>query len=294
MKKVLIILMVVLFCVSGCGSSTKQENAAMDSAGSAPAPTAPEAQYDMGYAGERGMEEDGTLEMQLGDRKITLNAEVRIRVEDIEGVCEKIKDKTLELKGYLNDYSVRTNENNAHADISLKVPSAHYQELLDFIIKQGKSDYKREYTNDVTTQYIDLEARVKVLRAEEESLLNLLNKAEAIEDILKIKAQITSTRQERESLEGQFRALSHSVEYATINVSLYKPHTSDASVNVENLNILSRSWSGLIYGVNSLTSKVGNVIVMFFTVLPTLILIALLIFAFIYFRRIRRRKGNDD
>lgn len=289
MKKMLIFLVLVLFCVSGCGSSAKQNAGMEDTAASAP-----EAQYSMENTTVKGSDGNGSSEVQLQDRKIIQNAEVRLRVEDIEGVCENIKDKTIELKGYLNDYSVHTNENNANADISLKVPGANYQVLLDFIVKQGKSDFKREYTNDVTTQYIDLDARVKVLRAEEESLLNLLNKAEKIEDILKIKAQITSTRQERESLEGQFKALSNSIEYATINVSLYKPRNSDANVNVENLNIFSRSWSGLIYGFNSLTAKVGNVIVFFFTALPTLIILALIILAFLFIKKRRNRKDNDS
>ncbi|MEL7564865.1 MAG: DUF4349 domain-containing protein [Dehalobacterium sp.] len=289
MKKALILLIVVLFTISGCGSSTKQNAAREDSVASAPA----EAQYSMAYGTVKDAEGNGSAEVQLQDRKIIQNAEVRLRVEDIEGVCEKIKNKTIELKGYLNDYSVHTNENNANADISLKVPGSNYQALLDFIVEQGKADFKREYTNDVTTQYIDLDARVKVLRAEEESLIKLLDRAEKIEDILKIKAQVTSTRQERESLEGQFKALSNSIEYATINISLYKPRNSDANVNVENLNIFSRSLSALIFGFNALTAKVGNVIVFFFTALPTIILIALMIFAFIYIRKIRRRKGND-
>jgi hypothetical protein len=288
-KKVLILFLLVIFCVSGCGSSSSKDAASVESQQNA----APAGQDGMSQsiAGDLSESEVGASAAQLTDRKIILNAEVRIRVEDIEGVCEKIKDKTMELKGYLNDYSVHTNEYNANADISLKVPSPNYQEMLDFVIEQGKSDYKREYTNDVTTQYIDLEARMKVLRAEEESLLNLLNQAKTVEEILKIRTQITSTRQERESLEGQFKALSNSVEYATINVSIYKPRNSDANVNMENLNIFSRSWSGLIYGLNSLTAKVGNIIVFFFTALPTLILLGIIVFAVIYIKR--RRKHKD-
>ena len=293
MKKIFMLIVLILFCISGCGSSTKDESVAESMANSVTGAEAPVAQDAMADFTEKEMAGVGTPEVPQADRKIIQNAEIRLRVEDIEGVCEKIKNKTLELKGYLNDYSVHTNEHNANANLSLKVPGAHYQELLEFILEQGKSDYKREYTNDVTSHYIDLDSRVKVLRAEEESLLNLLSKAEAIEDILKIRAQITSTRQERESLEGQFKALQNSVEYATVNVSLYKPRNSDANVNVENLNIFSRSWSGLIYGINSLMEKVGNVIVFFFTTLPTLILLAAIIAVLYYIIKKRRNKKGD-
>lgn len=288
MKKILILLVVLLVCLTGCGSSSHQatqDSRAMDSAGSAPE----EAQYNKAIAAEQDI-----LEAGIEERKIIHNAEVRLRVNDIEGSCEKIKNRTIELKGYLQNYAVHTNENNASADIALKIPSVNYQTLLEFIVEQGKSDYKREYTDDVTTQYIDLDARVKVLKAEEESLLNILNKAEKIDDILKVKAQITSTRQERESLEGQLKALNSSIEYATINVNLYQPQNSDVNVNVENLNIFSQSGRALIYGFNFLTAGLGNIIVFFFTILPTLVLLGLIIFAFVYIKRRKSRKNNSE
>nr|WP_276538517.1 DUF4349 domain-containing protein [Dehalobacterium formicoaceticum] len=233
-------------------------------------------------------------QITLQDRKIIYTVEVNLRVDDIEGIGEKIKNKTMELQGFLADYAVHINENTANANMSLKVPSKNYQALLDFVVQQGKPDYKREYTNDVTTQYVDLDARVTVLRAEEESLLNLLNQADKVEDILKVRAQITSTRQERESLEGQLKALKNDIEYATIQVNLYKPRNSDANINMENLNIFSRSWSGFIYGFNSLLAKTGNVVVFFFTALPTLALIALVIFGLVWIKKRINNKGKDS
>ena len=141
---------------------------------------------------------------------------------------------------------------------------------------------------------MDLEARVRVLKAEEESLTMLLGKAQTLEDILKVRAQITITRQERESLEGQFRALQQNVAYATVKASLYSPKKSDENLKVENLNIFSRSFRGFLYGVNGLMAQTGNFIVAFFTVLPGLTVLTLLIFLLIWLKKKwKNRKSRD-
>lgn len=287
MKKIIILLAVVMLIIAGCGSSQKSESAvAGDSASVGTANSqAPEMQQDAAVSKAVNVP-------QNAERKIIKNAEVRLRVDDIAGAAEKIKDKTNELKGYPNDFSVFSEGSNANATLSLRVPAASYGTLLDFIVQQGKPDYKREYTNDVTLQYVDLDAKVKVLRAEEESLLNLLGRAQNVDDILKIREQITSTREQRESLEGQLKSLSQSVEYATIDVTLMKPANSASAVNMENLNIFSRSGRAFVYGLNFMTARLGDLIVFIFTLLPTLALLGLIIAGALYLRR-RRKKGEE-
>ncbi|MGI6679306.1 MAG: DUF4349 domain-containing protein [Dehalobacterium sp.] len=286
-KKVSMILILLLLLLFGCGSNTKDE-AAMDFSGGDAAP----AEEQMANEVLDGIE-NKEIQVAIQDRKIIYTAEINLRVNDIEEIGEKIKNKTIELKGFMADYAMRINEYTANADMTLKIPSNNYQTLLSFVAQQGKHDYKREYTNDVTTKYVDLDARVTVLRAEEASLLNLLNKADKVEDILKVRAQITATRQERESLEGQLKALENDIEYATIHVSLYKPRSSDTNINMENLNVFSRSWKGFIYGFNSLLAKSGNVVVFFFTALPSLILVALVVLGLVWLKKRKNKKGND-
>ncbi|ATW24296.1 DUF4349 domain-containing protein [Candidatus Formimonas warabiya] len=285
MKKALVLFVLILFCVSGCGSinqSAKENSGRVENSSSVA--------YDEALTPEAGenSERNNTSEVKNLERKIIQNAEIKLRVEDLDAVCDRIKNKTIELEGYPNDYTVVTNENQSNASLSLKVPSTNYAQLLDFIVKQGKADFKREYTNDVTLEYIDLDARVKVLKTEEDSLLTILNKAEKIDDILKIKAQITATRQERESLEGQLKALHNSIEYATILVTLYQPANSEINVNVENLNIFSRCGRALVYGFNSLTGAIGSVMVWFFTALPALALLTLILLGVLLVRKNRK------
>lgn len=291
MKKVLLLLLLLVFCVCGCGRSTSvsdQKSSVSDGGTVATEEAMAPQESDASYG-------DNTVPNDVIslDRKIIQNAEVKLRVNDISGVSEKITKKVKELKGYPSDYAIYSEGQNANASLMIRVPSANYEQLLSFILQLGKVDFKREYTNDVTAQYVDLDARVKVLRTEEDSLLAILGKAEKIDDILKIKAQITATRQERESLEGQLKALNSSIEYATINVTLYQPENSETTVNVENLNIFSRSFSALIFGFNALTAQMGNIIVFVFSILPTLAMLSLLLWGILWLRN-RRQKTKDQ
>ena len=291
MKRILMLwLLLLIVCLTGCGrSASVSDQKATVSESSAPMTDAapPAAPEPAGTVSSSGSPDVISL-----DRKIVQNAEIKLQVSDIAGVSEKITSKTAALKGYPSDYTIYAEGKNANATLLIRVPSANYTELLNYIVKLGKVDFKREYTNDVTAQYVDLDARVKVLRTEEDSLLAILAKAEKIDDILKIKAQITATRQERESLEGQLKALNSSIAYATISVTLYQPENSETAVNVENLNIFSRSFSALIFGFNALTAQLGSVIVFIFTILPTLALLSLLLWVIVWLRN-RRQKNKE-
>jgi len=287
MKKIIFIIGLVLLLAAGCGKSAEesvsQDASVQGNGGSFPVEESMAPPAD----GER--DDDFTKDMVSADRKIIQNAEIRLRVDDIAGVSEKIKNKTTDLQGYPSDMAVYADGRNANASMVLRVPRAGYPQLLSFISSLGHVDYKREYTNDVTAQYVDLDARVKVLRTEEDSLLAILAKAEKIEDILKVKAQITATRQERESLEAQLQAMRSSVEYATVSVDLYQPANSEAAVNLENLNVFSRSYRAFISGFNALTGQLANLVVFFFAALPGLLLLALIVFAVV---RLRKGRGK--
>lgn len=286
MKKIVFIIGLVMLLAVGCGKSAEtegQNSGVQDNGGSMPVEEA------MAPAADAERDGDFSKDMVSAERKIIQNAEVRLRVDDIAGSSEKIKNKTAELQGYPSDMAVYTDGQNANASMVLRVPRTGYPQLLSFISTLGHVDYKREYTNDVTSQYVDLDARVKVLRTEEDSLLAILAKAEKIEDILKVKAQITATRQERESLQAQLQAMQSSVEYATVSVDLYQPANSEAAVNLDNLNVFSRSYRAFISGLNALTGQLANLLVFFFAALPGLLLLALILFAVL---RLRKRRGK--
>ncbi|MGB9887774.1 MAG: DUF4349 domain-containing protein [Moorellales bacterium] len=80
----------------------------------------------------------------------------------------------------------------------------------------GEVKTQRVYSEDVTEDYIDLEARVKTLTAQKERLTELLERARTVEDILKVEKKLERVRAERESLSGKLNYLRHRVTYARV------------------------------------------------------------------------------
>ncbi len=78
-------------------------------------------------------------------------------------------------------------------------------------------------SEDVTEEYYDSEARLKVLKAKEDRLLNLMNKANNITDIISIENELGQTRSEIEVLTGRLKYLSNATDYSLVNIKLQQP-----------------------------------------------------------------------
>ncbi len=105
--------------------------------------------------------------------------------------------------------------------VTVKVPVAKFNEAID-AIKQLADEVQNltVTTNDATEQYIDLTARIKNMRAEEEQYQNILKQAAKIEDILQVTERLSNVRGRIEQAEGQLKYLSGQVDMSTITVNL--------------------------------------------------------------------------
>jgi hypothetical protein len=107
--------------------------------------------------------------------------------------------------------------------MTLRVPAdpATYQATLDRL--RGLAERvvdEQAQAQDVTEEYVDLDARLRTLRASEESLLALLGKATRVEDILQIQRELTNVRSQIEQIQGRKQALERRADMATINVTI--------------------------------------------------------------------------
>jgi hypothetical protein len=75
-------------------------------------------------------------------------------------------------------------------------------------------------STDVTTEAIDIEARLKVLRAEEQSLTRLLDEAKSVTQVAEVRKVLTETRQQIESLEARYKYLSRQADLSTARIVL--------------------------------------------------------------------------
>lgn len=162
---------------------------------------------------------------QAQERLVIENADLTIVVKDPKARMKEINDLAKELGGYVvssNLYQdTSTGKEVPQANIVIRVASEKLDEALAKI-KEGAVDVPHENRSgqDVTSQYVDLQAQLKAKQAAEKKLLEIMDQATRAEDVLAIYLQVQSVQTEIEQLKGQIKYLEESAALSAISVQL--------------------------------------------------------------------------
>jgi hypothetical protein len=108
--------------------------------------------------------------------------------------------------------------------------------------------------------------------------LSVLDKADTVEDILRVEKELERVRGELESLTGEFRYLRDQVDYSTIQVYLRETPTASPVITGSGLRgVWQRGVEGLVNTVNVMFTGIGNMLVYLITILPFLAVLLLII-----------------
>ncbi|MCL6581900.1 MAG: DUF4349 domain-containing protein [Firmicutes bacterium] len=202
------------------GGSVGQESAADKAGSTAGGPGAGGTAVGPGYGGSSPSASSGTGGGAPG-RKYILSAWLTLECPDVDEARARAVVVVETAGGFAESWNYWKDERGKMvASLVLRVPSSSLSTVLEQIRVLGQVLGEQAYRQDVTSQYVDLEARVKNLRMQEQSLLGLLGRAESLADIFAIQSELARVRSEIESNESQLRLLAEQVELSTINLSL--------------------------------------------------------------------------
>lgn len=111
----------------------------------------------------------------------------------------------------------------------------------------SRFDRKEIRVLDVTTEYLDIAARLKTKKELENRYLELLQKAQTVPELLEVEKQLGELRAEIESTEGRLNYLQHQVTYATLTVTFYKNIPYQTTFGHKFDNGLRNGWNNLIW-----------------------------------------------
>ena len=166
---------------------------------------------------------DASFTLQTNQRRIISNASVSIEVETVEAAIDQVRSIAEGLGGLVEHLSSFGSDGNQQANMTLRVPQDQFFTAVDRIEELGKVRARNLGSEDVSEQFIDLEARLKSSLREEESLLSLLERANQISETLSIERELSRIRADIERVQGQLNFLERRVDLATISVSLFRP-----------------------------------------------------------------------
>ena len=165
--------------------------------------------------------------------------------------------------------------------IVLRIPASQFEIALGELKALGKVTGEQISGEDVTAQFVDLQARLRNWEAQEDVLLKLMAKSKSIEESLKVQRALQDVQLSIEEIRGQLRVLNDQTDMSTITLSLAEraPVTTPARANP-----FVRSWRAAVHG----TLAVLTAIVLGLGYMVPVLLIGLAAgIAFLVYRRFR-------
>ena len=179
------------------------------------------------------------------ERKIIKTGDITLEVEDIVEAMDEVVEVANELGGYVVSSYKYEEEKGTSGSIHIRVPADRFDEAFSRLRELAVNvPYESTETKDITEEYIDLEARLHNLKATEAQYLALLEKAETVEEILKVQQALSSVRGQIEQIEGRMKYLERTSDMALIQVTLKQ--TKDLAEPWSLSNTLKSAVRGLI------------------------------------------------
>ena len=207
MRRTLPVLIVGAFLLVACSAAATPPTD--DDAGRGPFPTG-------------GPAEGQPPPLTDGEQRLIVRVgQLELQVTDVPAAYRQARQLALRLGGYVGDSQFATDSaDRPTATVVLRIPADRYDEALDALRPLAtKVVIERSQESDVTSQVVDLNARIVNLRATEAALQKLMDRAAKVSEILEVQRELTSTREQIEQLTAQKQSLEKQAALATLTVT---------------------------------------------------------------------------
>ncbi len=214
--------------------------------------------------------------------KIIKTANLQFQVRDVDKSHEQINELVKKYGAYFASDNKTMSSYQIDDNLVIRVTPENFDALVAELMKQSIYTNSKSITaEDVTSQFVDMQARLKTKKEVEQRYLALLKEAHKVSDILEVEQQLGQIREEIEAMEGQLKLLTDQVNYSTISLNIY-----------QKLDYTPEPESGFFSEVNEAFIRgwrgIGEFLVGLVRVWPLLIVIC--IAAVLVIRRIRARR----
>jgi hypothetical protein len=161
--------------------------------------------------GEAAAFRDGALIIRTGS--------LQLEVADVRAAVTSGRSTILGMGGYIGASQQYSDGDDIVATITYRIPAERWEDALDALRTLGNPVGEQTDSADVTGQIVDLDARIRNLRASETALVKHLSDAGKVSDVLEIEARLSDVRGQIEQLSAQKANLDDQVAYATLTTT---------------------------------------------------------------------------
>ncbi|MDD4029442.1 MAG: DUF4349 domain-containing protein [Caldisericia bacterium] len=218
MKKFVIsFVLVSILLLTGCngfgGENTAQQDIGYDKG----AMTKQEAFRDS--SSESSNTETSDVETPY-PRKIIKNAEISLEVKNPKDISKTIETRVQELDGWVVESNTRGDDVHVNVDLNVRIPASELTPFVDWLKELGKVHYSRIYSDEITLEYYNMQARLENAKKQKEQYLEILKKANTIEEVLQVQSYLDSVQDRIDSGTRQMEVWNLQVDHSMVSISL--------------------------------------------------------------------------
>ncbi len=231
------------------------------------------------------------IESSRSGRMVIRSGNISVNVENVDKATVDIRQLTESSGGYVENSQIDNitvpqpyNPNGSpgakevtekYANMTLRVPEAKFEVAFNSIKGMGKLISENMSGSDITSEYVDTEARVDNLKIQEQSLKQLMTKANNVDEILKIESELNRVRTDIDIKSGNLKNWDNLVKLSTIYIYM-KELKPEELKNVDMPGMWEKAYRGFIKAINSIVTGLENIVITLITATPYLIIAVIL------------------
>lgn len=268
----LLVLLPLSACTAQSGSGSGGDSSGVEVAPALPDTAIGEGAIDAGTSLDAA---SGKMASQ-GDRSIMRSGDISLTVDDVKGAVDQVATIAIGLNGSIETQSENQASGDlpAGADLSIRVPANKIDEAFAQLSEVGTVVSQGRSATDVTTEHVDLEARVSALETSIDRLTKLMDEATTTGDLIEAETALSTRQQELDGLRAQLKWLETQVDEANIWVTLASPSVLPGGPD--------SFWDGVVAGFNSIGAAAAGGLVVLGILIPWLLLAAVVVGAIVW------------
>lgn len=143
---------------------------------------------------------------------------IRQKITDYNGIVASENETDSANDWYYNSYS--KSSGTMSLNITVRIPADQYEAFLSGLEGTGRVMSRSENVRNISKTYYDTEATIESLEIQESRLLNMMNEAASIDDMLTIESRLTEVQTELNKNKTQLDTMNTDVNYSTVNISV--------------------------------------------------------------------------
>lgn len=156
------------------------------------------------------------------------NVELEVKKGQFTHAFDRAESIAEQLGGFVGRTSVNRSKGTiSSGDVTMRVPSDKFQQAVSQLKRLGKLVSEDQSGEDVTKQFVDLEARLRNAKAQEAFFLKLIDQSKSISDLLQVQQQLSSIQLQIEQIQGELQVLKDQTSFSTISAHIFEPGAAE-------------------------------------------------------------------